>query len=199
MVVKCPICKKEFKQITISHLKTHDILPKDFKKKFPNANRGLSGEENNYAKKHGKKYPFKKKCLQCKKDILITKYNRKKVFCNHSCSAKYHNKKRPKKRCLNCNVEFRPKTRMGIFCSHFCYKEYKNKQSISWESIRKKSLKRYNNKCHFCDWSLTLDIHHIDGNSTNNKKENLIVLCPNHHMAIHRAHKTIEELKNLKL
>jgi len=34
--VKCPICSKEFNQITNSHLKTHNLTPQDIKKMYPN-------------------------------------------------------------------------------------------------------------------------------------------------------------------
>ena len=47
----------------------------------------------------------------------------------------------------------------------------------------------YNNKCQSCGWGETniysntipLEVHHIDGDCTNNKFENLQLLCPNCH------------------
>ena len=32
-----------------------------------------------------------------------------------------------------------------------------------------------------CNWDKVVEVHHIDGDRHNNKKENLIPLCPNHH------------------
>jgi transcriptional regulator with XRE-family HTH domain len=32
-----------------------------------------------------------------------------------------------------------------------------------------------------CTWSQTLEVHHVDGDKKNNARENLQVLCPNHH------------------
>ena len=32
-----------------------------------------------------------------------------------------------------------------------------------------------------CRWTLTLEVHHIDGDSDNNDPGNLEILCPNHH------------------
>lgn len=32
-----------------------------------------------------------------------------------------------------------------------------------------------------CDWTLVLDVHHVDGNHQNDGPKNLIPLCPNHH------------------
>ncbi len=48
---------------------------------------------------------------------------------------------------------------------------------------------KYNNRCAKCGWSernpftnvIPLEIEHIDGDATNNKEENLTLLCPNCH------------------
>lgn len=32
---------------------------------------------------------------------------------------------------------------------------------------------------------MVVDVHHLDGNHHNNDVNNLVPLCPNHHMAIH--------------
>ena len=50
-------------------------------------------------------------------------------------------------------------------------------------------LEKNNYKCELCGWgeentythTILLEIHHIDGDYTNNKEENLQVLCPNCH------------------
>ena len=47
----------------------------------------------------------------------------------------------------------------------------------------------HNNKCEKCNWgeehpithTVPLAVHHIDGDCTNNKIENLQLLCPNCH------------------
>lgn len=33
----------------------------------------------------------------------------------------------------------------------------------------------------YCTWSVTLEVHHIDGNRKNNDRKNIKILCPNHH------------------
>ena len=54
-------------------------------------------------------------------------------------------------------------------------------------SIRNILLKERPYQCEYCgisDWmgnSLTLEVHHKDGNSNNNVRTNLILLCPNCH------------------
>lgn len=91
------------------------------------------------------------------------------------------------------------------FCSKNCSKEYKHKEYISnWNNgkengvsgnyfvskhIRSYLFEKNNCKCEKCGWGevneytgkVPLQIHHIDGDCTNNKEENLQLLCPNCH------------------
>ncbi len=93
----------------------------------------------------------------------------------------------------------------NIDISHFTFRKsndnYENKKYISVseylgtdryitthklkEKLLKEGLKE--NKCECCgitSWngkSLTMQLHHIDGNNTNNSLENLQMLCPNCH------------------
>jgi hypothetical protein len=92
-----------------------------------------------------------------------------------------------------------------FYCSQKCQKEFEQKEYISrWKQgledglkgeygislrIRKYLLDKTNCKCELCGWgernpftdTFPLEIHHKDGNYTNNKEENLQVLCPNCH------------------
>ena len=106
--------------------------------------------------------------------------------------------------CKNCGKEIHAKSRNTAYCSNSCYLEKKRKEKISrWLNgenfvkgghqipsfIREYLLKLHKNKCEKCGWSETnkstglipLQIHHIDGDCTNNHIENLQVLCPNCH------------------
>ena len=55
--------------------------------------------------------------------------------------------------------------------------------------LREHFLDLCSNKCQRCGWGevniftkkIPLELEHIDGDFTNNKKENLIILCPNCH------------------
>ena len=64
--------------------------------------------------------------------------------------------------------------------------------------IRRYLFEKYDNKCQICGWgevnsftqTVPLEIHHIDGDYTNNKEENLQLLCPNCHSLTetHKSH-----------
>jgi endogenous inhibitor of DNA gyrase (YacG/DUF329 family) len=108
--------------------------------------------------------------------------------------------------CINCGKEFEhTRSSKNKFCSNKCQMDYRYKEYIKrWKNgeedgmsgkyglsghIRRYLLEKYNYKCEICDWSeenphthtVPLEIHHKDGDYTNNKEENLQLLCPNHH------------------
>jgi hypothetical protein len=108
--------------------------------------------------------------------------------------------------CIYCGKEFvKYKASNGKYCSNKCQAEAKHKEYIDkWKNgeknglkgkylisnaIRKYLFEKYNNSCQICGWSevnkhtgnVPLQIHHIDGDCTNNKEENLQLLCPNCH------------------
>lgn len=64
----------------------------------------------------------------------------------------------------------------------------RGKTSIS-AHIRKYLFVKYNNKCCICGWCavnpstgrIPLEVEHVDGDHTNNREENLRLLCPNCH------------------
>lgn len=107
-----------------------------------------------------------------------------------------------KKLCKNCGKELR--THQYTYCSNRCqidgqYELYIKNWKLGIEDgcvgltyskhIKRYLFKKYDNKCAYCSWSLVnktsglspLEIHHIDGKPTNNKEDNLILLCPNCH------------------
>jgi len=49
----------------------------------------------------------------------------------------------------------------------------------------KEKFRLFSNKCYFCERKRSLEIHHIDKNGKNNKKENLICLCILCHKKLH--------------
>lgn len=106
--------------------------------------------------------------------------------------------------CVNCGNVVPARNQ---YCNHKCQAEYAYKEFIKrWKEgkelgmagedglsahIRRYLLEKANYTCEIpgcgCNFinpytNLSiLQIHHIDGDATNNKEENLQVLCPNHH------------------
>jgi len=62
-------------------------------------------------------------------------------------------------------------------------------------SLRREIYNRAGNACQTCGTHDALDIHHIDGNPANNKKNNLIVLCASCHRKV--GSKTKIQLQNM--
>lgn len=95
------------------------------------------------------------------------------------------------------------KNKHSLYCSIECYQkalfnkkieEWKNNpqnfKSVNFsDTIRKYLLEKYDNKCQKCGWGelnpftnkVPLQIHHKDGDCTNNNENNLELLCPNCH------------------
>lgn len=144
-----------------------------------------------------------KVCLKCKIDLPYTQ--RRNKFCSLSCSASFNNSSRGNlKFCLNCTSKLSWRTTK--YCNRTCEIEYKYKTHIqNWKlgldkgytestfdlttRIRRYIFDKYNHQCARCSWKeinpysgrSPLHIDHIDGNVSNAKEENLILLCPNCH------------------
>ena len=157
-------------------------------------------------------------CLYCRTPILCNDSKqlykkKKKKFCNHSCSAKYNNSRRPKKQyfCEKCNNligegEQFSRRKLCDKCnpnivdwSKKTYKEIKDQRDYQLNSrVRELARIKYNkyhpqHKCEICGYDKHIEIHHIKGISTFNDDatideindiSNLIGLCPNHHWEV---------------
>lgn len=149
------------------------------------------------------------KCMQCGNILSYTK--RRNKFCSSSCAAFYNNSQRNKLKkkskikhfCIQCGKLLT--SRQKKFCSHKCLCINKNEKRIkAWKKgnckgincrgvvldfIRNYLLEKYNYKCAKCGWheinhfseKVPLEVHHINGDCTDNREENLIILCPNCH------------------
>lgn len=57
---------------------------------------------------------------------------------------------------------------------------------------RKKCLRKKGSTCYICDEKDDIEVHHIDGNRTNNQLENLIPVCRYCHIGIHESRENYE-------
>lgn len=148
-----------------------------------------------------------KKCLQCAEEFV--EKDKRQRFCSRTCSATYNNLARgfrvreSRPNCVLCEAKL--KKHQVSYCSHSCQmKAQRIKRVESWLSgdtrvasyadgglakwAKDYLLEECNYTCE-CGWSVPnpvlgrpiLCIDHIDGNWTNNARENVKVLCYNCH------------------
>ena len=142
-------------------------------------------------------------CTNCGKEFIRKNSSIRKgnQFCTHKCSTDY----RKNKIILNCNFcgkEFKRKpSKVGKlnFCSTKCYSDaHRIENGIIKPShysdgkhvYRQIAFRNHGKKCSHCGYSEFeegLDVHHIDGDRSNNNIDNLLVLCGTHHILVTRG------------
>lgn len=133
-------------------------------------------------------------CNHC--GVVLDYGSKHKKFCSSSCAAKHNNVERVKKstkQCIVCQVEIPKRNK---YCSIACQHEFQTGKIIeNWIAgehtgltpVKKFLVREQEGKCAECgitDWNgkpLVLELEHKDGNSENNLKDNLCLLCPNCH------------------
>jgi hypothetical protein len=95
--------------------------------------------------------------------------------------------------CLCCGKESSWSHRkVNKYCSITCQKDYEMEESIKNGTASSRTMKRYllkvfGNVCSVCgisEWNekpLGLELEHKNGNSDDNSKENVCLICPNCH------------------
>lgn len=103
------------------------------------------------------------KCLTCDKECSWT-HQKSNKFCSQVCSAKYR------------GIQHREQFFSGLL-----------KKPIDRPTARKYLAEARGYKCEVCglsDWqgkSITLHVDHVNGDPSNDRPENLRLLCPNCH------------------
>ena len=134
-------------------------------------------------------------CAHCNTQIEYPLRMRK--FCSKSCSASANNAKRLSSRmrpkCAHCGKEIIGKGKK--FCNNKCQKLFDYEKTIrEWDitppgpsAIKRYLAETFGYKCSrcgissWCDGNIVLELEHKDGNSSNNQKDNVCLLCPNCH------------------
>ena len=133
-------------------------------------------------------YPLN--CVNCKKVFYVPKHRVATAkWCSIDC-------RKIKFNCLLCHKPIIDSpSRIRKYCSKKCSniarmeRIFEPKHPNSFRKFWKR--RGIIEKCQNCGYDEVpeiLGIHHIDENRKNNKRENLLVVCPNCHSLIHRKH-----------
>lgn len=125
-------------------------------------------------------------------------------FCNRSigsCNIKYHEKLcylNPIniRLCPVCNKPIK-NYRTSTTCSHSCSNTYfrsgSNNPNWSIDNYVTTCFAYHDKKCVICNEENIVSVHHFDYNHNNNSPENLIPICPTHHMYMHSRYRYLIE------
>ncbi len=107
------------------------------------------------------------------------------------------------KTCDCCGEEFKWLGRLhtkAFTKARFCSRSCSNNRSEWWKGkatfYRTIAFQHYPKMCVVCGFNKVVAVHHINEDNTDNRPQNLVVLCPNHHEMTHMK-KYEEEMQTL--
>lgn len=109
-------------------------------------------------------------------------------------------KKESVKYCQHCDIKLNRKIFNGRledlsvyekrkYCSRSCANSKKNPKCKSTYSMRARKFLK--DTCESCDWNLSLQVHHVDQDYTNNVEQNIQTLCKHCHDFWHTTAKRL--------
>lgn len=126
---------------------------------------------------------------------LTTKYNLDiSHFSHKSAMNKFIRKwELVEKVCPVCSNKFDTllnHPREKFTCSHSCsntfFADRRNKPE-KYKNYRTICFKNWSKKCLLCGFDFVVEVHHLNHDHKDNRKENLVPLCPNHHQMLHTS------------
>lgn len=160
----CKYCDKEFDFKTLSEKGNHSRWCNENPNKRSTDNMKLAQQKRSIIQ-CGEDKEFTVICNNCKKDFIVVEKKYKfptkdRYYCSDKCARSFSAK---------VNVE-----------------SMENKGELHYKTV----CKRHNSySCIICNFNKILDVHHVNEDNTDNRKENLIYLCPNHHKMYHSRFK----------
>lgn len=126
----------------------------------------------------------RKSCVYCGHETNITNIKRHEKACKENPLNK--------KECPVCKTIHSKKS---VTCSYSCSNTYfrSGRNNPNWNkddaNYRFICFEAHGKKCIVCGEEKILAVHHLNGNHSDNRPENLVPLCPTHHQYIHSKYK----------